>query len=317
MKVANVVERVVKMDQPVCPVLYRSFIQSEFSFLIVRRMNDFLQQYPEMKDIVFVIMTYPAIKWVLNNEKSSEALLRLLGDKENTVMFSQAKAVAEKVTEMPLDELIELRRSYIENCRVLVVGIENTINKIGTYPDHGKKYQAVLRVALGIDGENEKELTRYNINKYFPEALKLMYRCITEQSLAIDKVLTGALPPSEANVAMSYSVLQMLQEYTQLLWLSKNSKNESRAAAEKYLELMDKVIEQVKEFPSSGNTYYSIIQAIIRLKPLGIPDEVVAERLNMSTYTFSIKKRRALLALCSAIFSCEGDIYVKLLVDKI
>lgn len=45
MKVANVVEKVVEMDQPVCPVLYRSFVQSEYSLLIVRRMNDFLQQY--------------------------------------------------------------------------------------------------------------------------------------------------------------------------------------------------------------------------------------------------------------------------------
>ena len=97
----------------------------------------------------------------------------------------------------------------------------------------------------------------------------------------------------------------------------KNSKKESEAAAEKYLELMDKAIEQVKKFPSGGNVYYSIIQTIIRLKPLGVPDEVAAERLDMSTYTFSIKKRRALLVLCSAIFCYEGDIYVKLLADKI
>ena len=317
MKVANVVERVAGMDLPVCPVLYRSFVQSEFSLLIVRRMNDFLQQYPEMKDIVLVVMSYPAIKWVLNNEKSSEALLRLLNDKENAAMFNQAKAVAEKVTQMPLGELIERRHSYIENCHVLAAGIEETINKIGTYPDHGKKYQAVLRVALGIDGENEKELSRYNLNKYFPEALKLMYRCMEEQSLAIDKVLTGALPSDETNAAMYHGILQMLQEYTQLLWLSKNSKKESEAAAEKYLELMDKAIEQVKKFPSGGNVYYSIIQTIIRLKPLGVPDEVAAERLDMSTYTFSIKKRRALLVLCSAIFCYEGDIYVKLLADKI
>ena len=316
MKVANVVEKVVEMDQPVCPVLYRSFVQSEYSLLIVRRMNDFLQQYPEMKDIVFVVMSYPAIKWVLKNEKSSEALLRLLSDTKNAATY-QAKTVAEKVAEISLDELIERRKSYIENCHVLAAGIEDTINRIGTYPDHGKKYQSVLRVALGIDEENKKELSRYNINKYFPEALKLMYRCMTEQSLAIDKVLTGALPSDEANATMYHGILQMLQEYTQLLWLSKNSKKEMKAADDSYLELIDKAIEQVKTFPSGGNIYYSIIQTIIRLKPLGVPDEVAAERLNMSTYTFSIKKRRALLVLCSSIFCYEGDIFVKLLADKV
>lgn len=317
MKIANVVERVVKMDQPVCPVLYRSFIQSEFSLLIVRRMNDFLQQYPEMKDVVFVIMVYPSIKWVLSNERNSGSLLQLLSDKNNAAIFNQSKAVAEKIAGMSLSELIKHRQSYIENCRALVAGIENVIDKIGTYPDYGKKYQVVLRIALGIAEEDEKGLSRYNVNKYFDEALKLMYCCLTEQSLTIDKVLTGALPSDEANVVMCQGVLHILQEYTQVLWLSKNSKNESEVAAKKYLEFIDKAIERIKAFPSDGNVYYSIIQTIIRLKPLGLPDEVAAERLNMSTYTFSIKKRRALLVFCSAIFSCEGDICLKLLADKV
>lgn len=317
MEIASVVERIVEFDRPVCPILYRSFVQSEFSLLFVRRMNDFLQQHPEMKDVVFVITVYPAIKWALSNEKSSEAILCLLGDEGSVSIFNQTKTVVEKITQTSLDELIKLRKNYIENCFVLATGIESAINKIGTYPGHGKMYQAILRVALGIDKEKKRELSRYNVNKYFPEVLKLMYRCLKEQSLVINKVLTGALPSDEANSAMCRGTLQMLQEYTQLMWLSKNSKKQSGVEIEKYLELMNRAVEKLKEFPSTGDVYYSIIQTLIQLKPLGIPDEAVAEHLNMSTYTFSIKKRRALLALYSEIFGHEGDIYVKLLTDKI
>lgn len=317
MNIPNVVERVMEIDQPVCPVLYRSFVQSEFSLLIVRRMNNFLQQHPEMRDAVYIAMTYPAIKWMLDNKESGEALLRLLGDNESAAMFNMTKSVAEKIAEEPLAELIERRRSYYEHCRMLAVGVEETVNVIGTYPEHGKKYRAVLNAALGIDRDSEKELSRYNINKYLPKALELLYRCMTEQSVVVNKVLTGVLPSDESNTVMHQGMLQTLQEYTQLLWLFKNSKKGNEVAVEKYLDFIDQAIERVKAFPAGGDVYYNIIQTIVRLKPLGIPDETAAERLGMSTYTFSIKKHRALLVLCSAMFCCEGDIYVKLLTDKV
>lgn len=316
MKITDVVKSIVNTDQPVCPNLSRSFLQSDYALLIVRRLNEFLQQYPEMRDVVFMIAAYPAIKWVLEAEKSGEALLRLLVDKNNAALFHQSRAVAENISEMNLNALVECRREYLSACRTLVVAIEDALTKIGTYPDRGGKYQDILGVALGVSNTTKKEASRYNINKYFPDALKLMHHCMIEESITVNKVLSGALPSDEKNTSIYHNVIQLLQEYTQLLWLSKNSKESVWGPAKQYLEIFDEVINCIREFPAAGNIYYDIAQTIIKLKPLGIPDEIAAERLEMSTYTYSVKKRRTLLVLGSMLFCCEGDIYMKLLLDK-
>lgn len=319
MEVSNIVRDVIKIDSTVYPTFYRSFTQIDFSLLVIRRLNEFLQQHPEMQDIVYIVAVYPAIKWAIAMEESSEALLRLLCDKKNAALFNKTKIVVEKASEKLLEELIECRKGYFKACHALVEGIEGTLKKIETYPEYGKKYQVALKVALGITGDNEIEISRYNINKYLPDALKLMHHCMLDMADIIDTVLTGVLPSNEKSSAMYHSIIQILQEYTQILWLSKNSDNqdnENEKVIKRYIELMNEIMVYIEKFPVDGSSYFDIMQTIVKLKPLGIPDEVAAERLEMSTYTFSIKKRRTLLILWSFLFCCEGDLYVKLLTDK-
>lgn len=313
MEVNKIVKNIAVSHQPVCPTLYRSYIQSEYGLLIVRRMNECLDAYPEMRDTIYALVIYPALKWAVGVEKEVSILLSMLENSEGTVLAGP-KAVVQTVAES-LEKLVLKRKVYYEACHTLIAAVDENLSKIKTYPDHGKKYNSVLQVAIG-ESDSLEGITRYNLNKYLPDAIKLLHRCMRESGPTLDHVLTGALPSEEENAFLYQSVTQLLQDYTQLIWLTNNADQNNVSDAEEYIKQLNKVVAQLKSFPGNGNIYYNIIQTIIKLKPLGIPDETAAEKLKMSTYTYSIKKRRALTVLGAILFSCEGDIYVKLLADK-
>lgn len=313
MEVNKIVKNIAVNHQPVCPILYRSYIQSDYGLLITRRMNECLAVYPEMRDTIYALAIYPAIKWAVAVEKEVSTLLNMLKNSDKAVLAG-AKTVVETASES-LENLIQRRKSYYEACRTLIATVDENLSKIKTYPDHGKKYNSVLQVVIG-ESYSLEGVTRYNLNKYLPDAIKLLHRCMRESDPTLDHVLTGALPSEEENAFLYQSVTQLLQDYTQLLWLTNNADQNNVLEVAEYTKQLNKVVAQLKSFPGSGNIYYNIIQTVIKLKPLGIPDEVAADKLKMSTYTYSIKKRRALAVLGAILFGCEGDIYVKLLADK-
>ena len=155
----------------------------------------------------------------------------------------------------------------------------------------------------------------------------------------LDVILSGAVLSDDEMAYVYHNITLLLKEYNRIVWRANNSDDralrllscetedemlEITSKDEKYrqayliveyIKFINGAIEMVKSFPVNGKEYYDIIKTIVDLKPQNISDEVSSRELGMSTYTYSVKKRRALSVLSSILWGCDGDAFVRLLTD--
>lgn len=187
--------------------------------------------------------------------------------------------------------------------------------------DKAKLRAAVILLENEPDKENEDEC-------YGEEIEELL-----------DVILSGAVLSDDEMAYVYHNITLLLKEYNRIVWRANNSDDralrllscetedemlEITSKDEKYrqayliveyIKFINGAIEMVKSFPVNGKEYYDIIKTIVDLKPQNISDEVSSRELGMSTYTYSVKKRRALSVLSSILWGCDGDAFVRLLTD--
>ena len=132
----------------------------------------------------------------------------------------------------------------------------------------------------------------------------------------------------------------LLKEYNRILWYAQTSDDKAmkllNCGSEKemieitesdgkfcqayliveYAKLISGAVEMVREFPIYGEEYYKILMSILDSKQQKVRDEMLAQKIGMSTYTYSVKKRRALAVLGSILWGCDGDTFVRLLTSE-
>ena len=305
---------IIKNEEDIYPYLHRSFIDKGYASTITKRLNEEIENSPELRDTIYAVIMYPAIKWAAAHEKIGDSLLDF-AEQNDSDMSAQIKISAEIVTyETTIDDILQKRAAYFNACRNLASKIEEALSKIRMYPQKGEKLASILSAILGIT----ECTSRHDIDKYLKNTLTVFSRFIEPAMSDLDIILTGAMPSNDDADILCGETLSTLSEYTCLIWQTNNIKERDVTANDKlYLELMRDLIGSLKKFPRDGKIYHSIANTIIDLKPLGISDEAAAERLDISTFTYSIKKRRTLIILGSLLFGCSGDMFMKILADKI
>ena len=237
------------------------------------------------------------------------------------------------------------REDFFRNCEDMVALIDAIIGKVGFYPERGYIYQGALKI---ITSPAKVAPTKYYINLYFRELVQLIDDDYGKQLKDfLSKMMAGgqsAPIDREREQERNKSLTSLLKEYTRLDWrfrtlysdnpsllnwllnseeetlkkrLSENESFREPYIILQYMRLIDELISVVGEFPYDGEEYVSILDAIIREKPKRTSDADISQRLMMSTFTYSIKRRRALMLMNEALSGNNINPYIDLMLKKV
>lgn len=316
----------------------RSFSRNPVSTLMTRRLNELIAKFPDLQDTAIALIIYPALQWMLGGKNIDAVMSRLCNDDEGLSRLGNVQEILSNVTTVQPKLLLKNRTAYFEPCEKLISLIDSTIAKITDYPDTGKVYEELLRVFTNPNIEIFP--SKYTINKHFKDAVTLFHEMQGEEiEELMDSILSG-ITYSDSELAYVYHNIDMLlKEYNRMVWRAHNSDDRAMQLLSckseeemleitkyddmycqayilvEYIKFISGAVEMVKSFPNGGIEYYSILKGIIELKSQKLSDEAIARELGLSTYSFSVKRRRALSVLGSILWGCDGDTFVKLLTD--
>lgn len=333
----DVIKNIMEMDVPEL-VFLRSFTQHPSSVLIMRRYNELVASNPDLQDIVTAFAVYPALKWAQKAEDIDAVMARVCSSDANAQRLINVQKALSDVTGYEPKLMLNNRKRYFEASRKLTWRLEHLVEQIRDFPGEGEIYANILGIMLG---DTTADVSKYMTNQYAKAAMELAYDCAGKEiDGLVDDVLTGIVQSDDEMSLIYHNIDILLREYNRILWHTQNSDDRAMRllACEseeemlkitehdekyrqaylivEYIKLINGAIEMVKTFPVNGQEYYDIIRTVIELKPKRISDEAAAERVGMSTYSFSVKKRRALSVLSTILWGCDGDTFVRFLTDK-
>lgn len=339
MEISEIVRALVATDS--CPVtLYRSLVRSPLSSVITRRLNGLLIDAPEVTDAVVVLSIFPALKWNLKGESVDKVMEKLNNSSVKMKALERTQKLLVEVSGFQPKLLLEQREEYFKACREVVSLTERTIERIAQFPGEGKIYQKILLSTIGNLSDEELP-TKYLLNKNIGGAVELFHDvCQDEMKPLLDVILNGYVMDDAEMMELYHNTTLLLREYNRIMWYSNSSLDKAMQLLScqteqqmlgvtesdekfsqayligEYAKLITGAVEMVKEFPLYGEDYHRILRVIFDAKPQKVSDETLARQVEMSTYSFSIKKRRALSVLGCVLWGCDGDAFIRLLADE-
>ena len=334
MDIKQIVQEMIARDK-IEMNIYRCFLVGDLSGVVLRRMNDLIQAEPDMLDCVMSFLLYPAIKWMLSAEKVSEVAGKFCG--ESTTKMNKAQELLTQASGIKATLLLERRACYFASCREFCATIDRITEEIGKYPNEGVNYAKALRATL----DESVSMSKHLYNKNISEAFRLVYATYNDDlSHLLDQILTGEVITNDEMQFVYHNVGLLLEEYEKVLWMAKISgdkslrllaceteeemlritqKDETYRQAyvvAEYIKFIRASVEVVKDFPGKDKDYYTILSQLLELKPEKKPDSDIAKELNMSCYSYSVKKRKALRLLGAVLWGCESDVFVRFLTEE-
>lgn len=337
MDIKDIVKTIIETDVQDF-VFYRSMTSYRSSVVATRRLNELIAEEPDLQDVVVALSIYPALKWSMRGADVDAVMARMCRNDDELHRLGSVQKTLVAATGVEPRFLLENRHRYFDACAELVQLLQDAVKQVGHYPRHGRVFQSILQTFL-MDAVEEP--TKYVVNKYVKDAVRLIYECYGERiEELLDIVLSGTVQSDEEMAYIYHNITLLLKEYNRIVWRANNSddralrllacksedemleitqrdeKYQQAYLIVEYIKFINGAIETVKSFPINGKEYYRIIKTIIDLKPQNISDEQASRELGMSTYTFSVKKRRALSVLGAILWGCDGDAFVRLLTDE-
>ena len=338
MDIVEIIKVLAAIDtQPI--VLYRSFIKLENSVTIKKRLNDIVEEYPELTDIVVALSIYPALVWSLKGKEITAVMGRIATPSERIKTLEMTQELIVKVSGMQPRLLLEQRKKYFEACEEVVKLIDSGIDKVKSYPENGTQYYVLLCAAIGKEVESVP--SRFLIKKNLKDAVEILHStCASKLDELLDQVLNGYVVDDDEMQAVYHNTTLLLKEYNRIVWYAQTSDDramqlltcgseaEMIALTEsdskycqsyriiEYAKLISGAVELVKDFPIYGEEYYKILSLILEAKPQKVRDDVMAKKLGISTFTYSVRRRQALAILGCILWGCDGDTYIRLLTSE-
>ena len=320
-------------------ILYRLFTASDAVAVIKRRMNDILEDSPEMTDVVLALAVYPALVWNLKGKEIRSVMERISTENTEVQALKATQKLLVKASGVEPSLFLERRQAYFDACEAFIKILDKKIEKVREFPEGGEALYTVLQATIGK--EAARPMTRFYVNKNLRKAIEVLYNlCGTELTPYLNVILNGQVVDDEELKAVYHNIALLLKEYNKILWYAEASDDKamqllSCKSAEdmydltesdgkyrdayliaEYVKLIAGAVELVKEFPVYGEEYYEILSGILDSKPQKIKDEALARKAGMSTFTYSVKKRRALAVLGCALWGCDSDTYIRLLASE-
>lgn len=299
---------------------YREVAGCEHNQVILRRFNEMLKDR-EHETAVLVLLLYPAVSWVLSMKGEQDKLFEIL--RKNNDRQSEGAEVYQKFTRLILEiseepnifALDRKRKEFLDGCESLVRDVDNAINKLRAFPEQGRQFADLLEHVIGVKHPGHKKINCYHINKGLAQAISLFEKCLKNEGTWQETVLTGKVLSDEDVGYICKQMMLVLQELKSMSWFQQYG-DESNAELATFLKLAKTLLRGIKNIHTAGDQLDEILCCIMYWKFQGTSDEVMADMLNLSTYNFSVRKRKLLQFSAANLALFSGDVFVRILTEK-
>lgn len=336
----------VKSEKEQKELYFRRFVSdNSLSRMMGKRCSALMKEKPVFENMLIGLIAYPALKWQLNTQSVLEIIERILSAEkytEESVRLRGTRTVVESVAQCPLEDIPKNKREFLRSCRRITDMVEQISKTVITCPGDGYIYDAIMKVFMTAD---DIVPTRYYIDLCFSDFIRMLHN---EYGPTFDEEVSKIRTCPLENVFMSRSVeskrnnaaMALLKEFSCLRWristfcedpdyylnadedVLKAKFERDKSFREMYLiiqyfRLLDELVAIVGEFPYEGEDYVSVLDSVISDKPKKKPDLAICQKLSMSTFSFSIKRRRAMMLLGEALNGTNIDYYLDFMMGRV
>lgn len=284
----------------------RGFLDSPHARLFAKRINELCKEDASVEPAALILMLYPATKCVLACAKETDKIFTALTDPamRNGSLRDMANAVM--ATEgAELEVVMSGRQTRLAQADRLVKTIDAAAEKLMVFPGLGSRYTDILCVLKGETLEESSRMSRYIINQHIHSLLQHLAQVLASDTWVQETHASLTRGFTEHGIwERCDAALSLVQAHAQAKWLGSCEGNQAEPHALKsgYFEAMDELSRRVGAFPGTKGMYISrVFESIVEFKTQGYSDETLAARLHISTYTYSIAKKRA-LAIFDTLF---------------
>lgn len=209
MDIRDVVKSIMETDVQAF-VLYRSMTNYRSSVIITRRLNELIADEPDLQDVAVALAIYPALKWSMHGADADVVMSRMCKSDEELRRLGNVQKVLVAATGFEPRFLLENRKRYFDACSELIRLLEKAIKKVGEYPNVGKVYQSILKLFLM---DSKEEPTKYIVNRYVKDAVRLVYECYGEEiEELLDVILSGAVLSDDEMAYVYHNITLLLRK---------------------------------------------------------------------------------------------------------
>lgn len=321
--------------------VYRTFMATKYSSCVAKRFTEVIEKAPQCTDLVMLMAVYPALKWTMQCEDITSLMANVVDTDKPIRDLIAAQGLITSASGLKPKLMLAQRAKYFDACREVIKIIQQAVANMGKFPGEGILYKNALLKIMHEEqdeGKKGKDMSRYTINKYLPEALRILYdQCHKAIDPYIDIVLDGYTPDEDEITEQYHDIEALLLEYNKITWHFKSigdkavkllhcgSVDEMLAVTEQdeqyydayliaeYIKMISGAVEIVKRFPIYGERFYTILRPMLETPPQYTTLSDRASEVGMSPFLYSVNKRKALSVLGCALWGCDADTYVRLL----
>ena len=130
-------------------ILYRLFTASDAVAVIKRRMNDILEDSPEMTDVVLALAVYPALVWNLKGKEIRSVMERISTENTEVQALKATQKLLVKASGVEPSLFLERRQAYFDACEAFIKILDKKIEKVREFPEGGEALYTVLQATIG------------------------------------------------------------------------------------------------------------------------------------------------------------------------
>lgn len=328
---------------------YRSFIEHSDKKngigSLRNQMNSLMTECPETINVILGLYLYPVVKWIVKYKDIQLKAEHFTSKNFSSVWrFFEIQNILREVSGIYSKLQLPNRTEYFAICEEFLSFIDSMYNSIISCPDFSCQCESVLSLFLNrpIDANIKKNYaTNYGIRLFSKKVILLVTDCYKKEfDTFMEKLLIDDSLVAQDQYSIYHNTEKLLSEYNRILWKTQNFSDKAvqllncKNALEmdditqsdekysqanlivEYIKVIYVAIESVKDFPVFGKEYYKILSFLTNYKKQGLSDKEIAVQLQMSDFSYSVKKRRALSVLSSILWGGDMDTFIKLLTSR-
>lgn len=321
--------------------IYRTFMDVKYSGCIAKRFTEIAEEHPQYTDLVMLMAVYPALKWTMKCKDISVLMENVMKTDKPINDLQNAQDLIVSASGLRPQLILKERQNYFSACEKVMRIIKSGVKTIGKFPGQGKIYRNCLLKVMHEreeSGPKGQDMSRYMLNSYLPKAIELLYmQCHEALEPYMDIVLDGYAVDEDEITEQYHDIAALLLEYNKIMWYFKSSGDKAVRllhcdTVEEMLEITEKddkyydayliaeyakmisgAVELVKKFPIYGPKFYAVLRPMLDSPPQNSTVANMANEIGMSSFTYSVTKRKAMAVLGCALWGCDADTYIRLL----
>lgn len=327
----------------------RTYLDCDFSIVIMNMMNTVLDESPDMHDTVLALSILPALRWLTKASSLDNVIDEVYGSKnegELTRLSAIQKILTNLTGETP-SLMLSKRKGFFVACNELVTLLTNAILSVKEYASSGNKVYKCLTPFLS--SKYYEGVSKYSYTNHFSEAVGLVHSyCEGKIEELLDEILfsPASIVSDDPEEAYLYHNMDLLmREYNKIIWeaeisadpsmkiLAVSAKKPAELEAQienitesmkkysqayllvEYVRLITGAIELIKSFPRYGNDYYQILKYLIIDRHYSDNGSDVAAHLGISTSTYYTRRRRAISVLGSVLWGSDASCFMQIVTE--